>query len=246
MAANPSRRSKSKPTLIRAIIGDKVVENELAERILSERYDITALNAKKESPLHIACERAFFRVVEILLKLGADPNARDWRHSTPLLRSIARAGSIDLVKLLLTHGAEVNTTSKAMNPPLDQAVTSKRIDIARLLIAAGADAHRVEIAGSVLHTAIATHDADICREVITWGMDLESENAIGQSPLSMAIICGRHDVIRVLLDAGCSPTRRSTCVPMSPLEVAEDIQDQPIVDLIKSHPSYAGRYDPGI
>lgn len=241
MAANQSKQSKSKPTLIRAIIKAEIEDHDLAERVQAGHYDVTARNTKQETPLHIACERAFFQVTKTLLGMQVDPNARDWRHSTPLLRAIARSGSLELVKLLLAHGVELNTTSKAMNPPLDQAISSQRLDIARLLIAAGADVHRIGVAGTILHTAVATDNVDICREAVTWGVDLDAENAIGQSPLSMAVISGRQDVIKVMLDAGCSPTRRGSCDGMSPLEVAEDIQDYAIVELIKSHPLIRGR-----
>ena len=60
--------------------------------------------------LFVAVRRESAPIVEALLKRGADPNVRDVDTDfTPLLEAIGR---LDIVKLLLAAGADVNAASR--------------------------------------------------------------------------------------------------------------------------------------
>jgi hypothetical protein len=77
-------------------------------------------------------------IVRALLKAGANVNGRqDSRSMTPLSHAVGR-GHIQMVKLLLEAGADVNISSSEQTP-LHLALEYRRIEIARLLIEAGAD-----------------------------------------------------------------------------------------------------------
>src|SRR5688572_23190384 len=127
-------RSSPNKSLMRLLSGQGANDFELATRIRAERMLPNIVNAKGETPLHLACERGLTACVRALLDAGADASATDWRHSTPLLRAIARAGSLEIVKVLVAHGAELNPVSRAIAAPLVQAISSKRTDIARYII----------------------------------------------------------------------------------------------------------------
>src|SRR5207244_12800393 len=103
---------------------------------------------KRESdgfaPLHEAILFARIEIAQILLDAHADPDIRTGDFGpvpsnqwTPLFLAV-NAGRIDLVKLLLEHGAEVNVTDVDHKTPLYYAIARQNNDIADLLLQAGA------------------------------------------------------------------------------------------------------------
>lgn len=76
-------------------------------------------------------------MLTMLLKAEASPNLRaSWDYNaTPLIKA-ASLGEPDVVAILLAAGAEVNATNKIGQTALHLA---KNAEVARLLIAAGAD-----------------------------------------------------------------------------------------------------------
>lgn len=218
MAANPSKPSKR--SLVAAL--RKAANEGEALRLLASPFSVHAADKKGETALHVACERGFEEIAQALLRAGADPNARNWRHSTPLLKAISRARSIVLVESLVAHGAEVNSSSMAIASPLVSAIQAGLPEVARLLVQAGADTRRVSSAGTVLHAAVQTRSLPMCEMVLGWPIDLEVENAIGETALSTAAFLGDVQIATLLVGHGADPSRPGGC-QMSPMARAEDV-----------------------
>jgi ankyrin repeat protein len=95
----------------------------------------------------------FVRVRE-LLRLGADPNARDEQGRTPLFSAVL-GGAVGLVGLLLESGADPNARDQDGWTALHFAAQEHLPEMARLLMARGADVNaRDQEGNSVLWRAV--------------------------------------------------------------------------------------------
>jgi ankyrin repeat protein len=136
-----------------------------------------------------------------LLDHGADPNLSNSSGSTALMLS---ATELSKIRLLKNRGARVNVVSARGRTPLFLAAMSDRsADIARLLIAAGADVKVVDgMKMTVLHAAALGNDAETVRLLIDAGLDVNAIDFKGYSPLIYAASNGNLSAARLLLANG--------------------------------------------
>ena len=71
-----------------------------------------------ETPLHFAARWGDIKVGEILLQIGADPNAHGEYGNTPLLEALYRR-HYGFIKLLLSHGASKELKNDDGESPMD-------------------------------------------------------------------------------------------------------------------------------
>ena len=97
------------PLYYAALYGNK----DVAQLLMKAGADPNKLNATGESPLLYAAYRSHPDLVKLLIENGADPKkAESAKIRTPLYWAV-KDGSIDLTKLLLGAGAEVNSWSRS-------------------------------------------------------------------------------------------------------------------------------------
>ena len=90
------------------------------------------------TPLYFAAQGGHLEIAELLLKYGADPNAKSNLGSP--LQVAARRGHLDVARALLQFAADPNAVGGEFdNTPLHEAAKSGHVDIARLLVNHGAD-----------------------------------------------------------------------------------------------------------
>lgn len=70
----------------------------------------------------IACYKGHYRIAEYLLSLKANVNRRSVKGNTAL-HDCAESGSLEILKLLLEHGATMDVDSYGMTPLLAASVT---------------------------------------------------------------------------------------------------------------------------
>lgn len=78
-------------------------------------------NPLKATPLHSAVAGGHYRVVRMLLELGADPNVREQGGFTPL-HAAAQNGDVDTIRALLLGGADLTLKSEDGKIALDIAM----------------------------------------------------------------------------------------------------------------------------
>lgn len=119
-----------------------VCDDAESSRILEEKMNqLNRLVQQDESGktiLHRACAQGKYDDVEMLLKQGANANAKDNESWTPL-HEAARVGNTAIAKLLIEHGADVNHPGFKGNSALHNASSNGHIELVKYLLDAGAD-----------------------------------------------------------------------------------------------------------
>jgi ankyrin repeat protein len=147
---------------------------------------------------------------------GSADVASRWLRNDPSLANACSAdgftplmlasffGNLDLMELLLAHGARVNEAAR--NPlrvqPLHSAVAhrdyARVLEMARLLVGSGADVNAVQEGGlTPLHHAAAHGQIELARLLLEHGADPSAKTADGQSPLDMAEKGGHGEMARL-------------------------------------------------
>ena len=132
---------------------------------------------------------------------GEDVNAKSGSHGTPL-GAASYKGHIDVVRVLLDHGAKVNTIDK-MKTPLNSACFGGHLDIMRLLLEHGADVDVGDDSGDLVsHIASKAGQAEIIQLLLRYNADVNARGFLGWTPLHGASDGGHAKVVQLLLDRG--------------------------------------------
>jgi len=203
---------------------------DVVEQLLTSGANVAISDDRGYAPIHIAAERAFDTIVQVLIDAGADTNALTKHHETPLnliCVGIAEVnqpiGRVDrrlvgndesfvaTVNLLLSHGANVNIQNDAGNSPLCNACVSNSRDIAKILLDSGANVNHKTKSGCPLWTACHKSNVDLVQLLLDRGADpnpttWESSNQPFQRlvPLCIAAAANNTKMIEVLIVAGAS------------------------------------------
>ncbi|KAK3715681.1 hypothetical protein LTR37_006906 [Vermiconidia calcicola] len=159
--------------------------------------------------LELATSINSLEAVDILLKHGADPNAKKDGIFTPLCTAI-RDNRGNLVDILLEAGADPNLP--ASEYPAFKCVTHHRPHFLPRLLAAGANPSSPK---GIIETAIAHNDRDCLSILLEHKVDPNARSPAGHTPLSTAIQTDRHEMMDILLAYGADPAVRGQEWPIS-------------------------------
>ncbi|XP_068243950.1 transient receptor potential channel pyrexia-like [Palaemon carinicauda] len=124
--------------LLRAGNEDSSVEK-IIRILFEEGVNVNSLNNQSESPLFLAARAGQDRVLEFLLKLGADPRVVTIRKQS-LLHAACRSGNAACLRSLLNTGRLFDFVTQADaegKEPFDYALRSSSVDCCELLLSNG-------------------------------------------------------------------------------------------------------------
>jgi ankyrin repeat protein len=119
------------------------------------------------------------------LDSGGDPNAR-YRDRT-LLHWCVQECNVECIRLLLGKGARTADSDDYEDFPLYQAAAEGDLEVARLLVDAGAEVNQCTASGTALKIACAYEHLDVVRYLVSLGADPTLVDKEGASALSIAM-----------------------------------------------------------
>ena len=185
---NIKDRRGATPLMYAAAVGSP----EAVKLLLAAGADAKVKNAFDVTPLIWAA--ANFEKVRLLVEAGADVNARSKQGMTPLMVAASTAGSIDIVRFLIAHGATLKGVVTAAEPAA--AAPGDKGGMAQARMSSGT--------GEVtpLLAAATANDLEMARLFIEKGVDVNAANGRGDTPLLYAAGAGNLAVVKLLLAKG--------------------------------------------
>eukprot|EP00644_Phytophthora_capsici_P000016 jgi/Phyca11/4920/fgenesh1_pm.PHYCAscaffold_4_\ len=167
------------------------------QKLLSSGINLDVKDEDERTPLHLACALGQLEVAEFLLEHAkAAVNVQDDAGWTPLM-SAASAGHGEIVRLLLSKGADSNLPNENGQIPLHY--HKGRQEIAELLLDYTRDVNYADNTGST----------PLMRALGGKPSPVNTRDVGGNTPLHLAISEGYEDIARFLLENGANPNAKN-------------------------------------
>lgn len=176
------------------------------ERLLADRVP------KDHSPLVVAVLKNKFEIFKYILdnfrsNLEQETSAvieggYPVEGATPLWTA-STLGRLELVKLLVSRGADIEHTTDSRSSPLRGAAFDGHCEVCEFLIGKGADINKPNQVGqSPLTIAAAMQKTKCVRLLIEKGADVNHKGHNGDTPLHVSVESGAVEIAQILVKAG--------------------------------------------
>lgn len=169
----------------------------LVKALLARGVDLTAVNGKGDTALHLAADIDNVEIAVRLLMAGSDVDARGNKGDTPLHRA-AQTGGNRMVQELLGWDAA---------PDLRNRQDKTALDLARdpVMMRREQDRKANDMQNrTALHRAAEAGDTEIVRLLLEMGVSADERTSDGMTALMLAAKMGHQAVGEILLDGGAS------------------------------------------
>ena len=183
--------------------------------------------ADGSSPLMVAAREGQAVAVEWLLENGAEVNAQDG-NGTSALMAASFLGYGDVARVLIREGANVTLqnyegqgpiemlqvpwqiTNAIANDYLRLGVTEEEVSAGREVVGKLLEEAYMELAKTNIWIAISFGNADLVKESIKNGAEVNEVEPGGSSPLLIAAVANNTDMVSALIDAGANLDAQNT------------------------------------
>jgi serine/threonine-protein phosphatase 6 regulatory ankyrin repeat subunit B len=209
------------------------------QRLLAEGSDVNVADFRGWYPLHRAVEKNNAKLTKLFLESGAKlenrlaPNhCMGYNTECTALSIAVQNSNLDLVKLLIDNGADVNSKDSSGWTPLHtllvpstyyetfgmnvanvkKDLSNQDLEIFRLLVAKGADVNSItkeafrgfSASSTPVHMAARCGNHNALELLLHNGAVADKADADGKTPMMFAEESGNPTCTNLLLNAGCS------------------------------------------
>lgn len=183
-----------------------------------------------------ACMYGASKVVEVLLKFGANPNYISNFEGTPL-SICAGLGNLDMCRLLVDNDVDVNLLWRVKTwpfgaivvegSPVYNAAERGRAEVISFLIDCDAKAeHITDRNKSPIGIAAENGHLEAVRALVKGGADINFKGFFTPSALYLATINNHFEIVRFLVENGADINSHNDLMGATPLFIAQRLQHQ--------------------
>lgn len=148
------------------------------------------------------------RQAEAWLDAGLPPDFMGSRTGSGLMIG-AWEGNLDLMRLFVSRGADINRANGNGETALALAAWRGNLPVVKWLLERGARINAPRRQWSALHYAVFAGHGELADYLIEKGADIDAQSTNGSSVLMMAIYEGREELARKLIEKGADRTARN-------------------------------------
>ncbi|KAH8983530.1 ankyrin repeat-containing domain protein, partial [Lactarius akahatsu] len=207
--------TKGRTPLHRAIEWPNNLAIGAVQFLLKHGANVNFRNVHGVTPLHLVAKLTFSRhcgedngadLAQLLLRHGAEVNSRDRFDSTPL-HDASHVLDLEVARVLLDNGADVNAVNDQGQHPFHQVVESysskARVGVARLLVERGADVNAPYNGYLDNHIHIQPKDRfGAAQLLVERGAIVNARNKYQETPFDLASFSLKPKLVRILPDRG--------------------------------------------
>jgi len=205
---------------------------ELAKLLAANPRKLAVTGGQWNRPLlHLAAEQGHLDCVNVLLRLGFDPDKRDRLDRATALHWAASGGHLGVVERLLAAGVDIDGEGDAHEiGAIGWATCFREVhrEVAEFLLARGAR--------PTIFSAVALGRGDLVRALVADDPSLLQSQKMSRfdhhrTPLHLAVLKNRADMVKLLLALGANPSAKDSR-GYTPLNLVLATNDQTIAELL--------------
>ncbi|MDW7682211.1 MAG: ankyrin repeat domain-containing protein, partial [bacterium] len=171
---------------------------------------MVGLNASQHDQLYQFCRSGNEKELKNLIKAKINLNLGLKPDSTTALMAAVEGGHLQIIKLLVENGADINAKRKFGYTSLMIAIQRNQVEIAKYLIKVGADIHMfTNINDTPLMFAVEKCQTELLQLLIQKGADVNIRNKTDIFPLFQCGVNGCVEAAKILINAGAEVNARS-------------------------------------
>lgn len=196
-----------KTPLLLAIASSGTKRTEIVQLLIARKANVNKVSYN-HTPLIQAVLKNDISMVELLIKLGADINLKNWKGYTALDVAIAKKFD-DIQKILVKKSIPIHTVSKrfvdrqsayCLQYPLHSAAQAGNLDLVNKLLQEKIYVNLIDLHGATaLHYACQLGHRGVIEQLIANGANPLKKDRQGKTPLHYAIEKGQAEAVTLLL-----------------------------------------------
>ncbi|KAM4703702.1 fibronectin type 3 and ankyrin repeat domains protein 1 [Rhinophrynus dorsalis] len=183
-------------------------ENGVINILQTGHVNVDIPNKLGLTPLMVAAQKGFHRLVVLLIEHGADLNQVNGSGKNSLMLACF-AGHLSIVQYLREQGAQWECRDKGGSTAMHWAADGGHLEVIRWMIKDGC---KVDIKDRCLEwtplmrVSAITGSADVARCLISAGADVNAKDTNGKTPLMVAVLNNHDRLVRLLMEKGANCT----------------------------------------
>lgn len=146
----------------------------------------------------------YMDITQALLSAGANVSLRCSSEDMSALDRAVELGHVDVARVIIEHGAGVNSAATDGRTPLHCATLAGKAEMVSMLLAKGAGVDTMDgrEGCTPLMTAALKGHVDMARTLLSTGADVDLRSNSGRSALELAASAGHVGVLRAIVGHG--------------------------------------------